>query len=245
MAHFYAHPHTLVLQQKQLPHGFPEDQPTYEQSGWCTFESACAKLSVEGGGRFVEFVRDKESQRVHAQRTTISAEERKTPEEMKAVFLDEAATKFQGKAVREEVSAMYENFHRFVLAYDEKRKPLVVKFAELNYAAVRSRAGMPLRKMILLLVIFGLPGGLFALLYTKTCAGPTQAALPAAMYLGASILVVLFMPARSVRANLWRCISQGNPRAVGATSRVHPEQDRPSTTGAVLERAAFTSSSSS
>jgi len=51
MGSLYASPRTLVLQHKQLPVGFPADQPTYDQSGWCNFEQAVARLCDKGAWR--------------------------------------------------------------------------------------------------------------------------------------------------------------------------------------------------
>ena len=42
MSHFYASPRTLVLQHKRLPPGFTGY--SYDQSGWCNFEHAVARL---------------------------------------------------------------------------------------------------------------------------------------------------------------------------------------------------------
>ena len=42
MSHFYASPRTLVLQHKRLPPGFTGY--SYDQSGWCNFEQAVARL---------------------------------------------------------------------------------------------------------------------------------------------------------------------------------------------------------
>ena len=44
MGSFYASPRTQVLQHKRLPPGFDPSLPTYDQSGWCNFEQAVARL---------------------------------------------------------------------------------------------------------------------------------------------------------------------------------------------------------
>ena len=44
MGSLYASPRILVVQHKRLPAGFDPTQPTYDQSGWCNFEQAVARL---------------------------------------------------------------------------------------------------------------------------------------------------------------------------------------------------------
>ena len=113
MTYLYATPSTLVLQHKLLPPDFPRDLPTYENSGWCTMESAAAGLQTEGGGSRYE---------IGQGWSRLYARDRKTPDQMAAIFRDENLTKFVGNADREDVAKLYAELHHHVIKYDQSRR---------------------------------------------------------------------------------------------------------------------------
>lgn len=129
MTCLYASPNTSVLQHKRLPTaddatGFtpvpitfpadPEGVADYEHSGWCTMENAAASLSTVSGGTLYVLGEGK---------AVLHEDQRRTPEQMTAIFADFSRTRFLGKADRESVSLMYKDFHQSVLAFDEKNVP--------------------------------------------------------------------------------------------------------------------------
>ena len=205
IASFYAHPLTLVMQHKRLPANFPDrlpngaPMPTYETSGWCTFESECAKLASEGGGMRYELGPSGGwlSQRREA---------RRSPEEMRAVFLDETRTRFVGKGDRKVVGDLYHEYYSKVLAYDEKVVPFVVRFAEANRLALATcklsaPTGQKCRVGLLLLLLLGWPSLTFLVIVRNMCAGfwIGAAAAIATLCLWTSVLL---LPSRVVRASL-------------------------------------------
>jgi hypothetical protein len=113
MTYLYATPNSLVLQHKRLPADFPPDQPTYEQSGWCTMESAAAGLQTEGGGSRYELGRGW---------SRLYAGDRLSPAELAAIFADEERTKFVGRADRDQVAELYARLHQQVLEIDLSRR---------------------------------------------------------------------------------------------------------------------------
>ena len=128
MTCLYASPNTNVLQHRRLPTaddtGFtpvpitfpddPEGVADYEHSGWCTMENAAASLSTVGGGALYVLGEGK---------AVLHEDQRRTPDQMAAIFADETRTRFLGKADRESVALMYEDFHQTVLVFDENNVP--------------------------------------------------------------------------------------------------------------------------
>ena len=127
MTCLYASPNTLVLQHRRLPTaentGFtpvpitfpadPEGVADYEHSGWCTMENAAHRSRQWAAARCTRL----------EGKTVLHEDQRRTPEQMAAIFADETRTRFLGKADRESVALMYEDFHQTVLAFDEKNVP--------------------------------------------------------------------------------------------------------------------------
>ena len=126
MANFYAHPRVVVLQQKHLPASFDPSQPTYEQSGWCTFEAACAHLAAEEGGNVYEVGRGW----VH-----LRASARRSPKQMASIFADPRPTKWRGVGRDRPTSGSEIVNERLAAALREKQE-----FTDAEVAHLLSRA---------------------------------------------------------------------------------------------------------
>jgi len=215
MAHLYAHSSTLVLQHPLLPADFPPEQPTYETSGWCTFESACSQLAIEGGGRLVV---------LGTGRVKVRAQHRRTPDEMSVAFSDETKTRFVGKADRESVAALYKGFYDKVVAYDRQRIPFIVKFGGRNWAALTFRARAQRgRLLLLMLALLGPPVAVSAFLAHYSCVG-VGGTLQLAPAFAVCIAIVLFAPARTFRAKAASCFKRvlSTRMLTGASAHVAP-----------------------
>jgi len=196
MAHLYAHSSTLVIQHARLPAGFPSELPTYETSGWCTFESACSQLAIEGGGRLVV---------LGTGRVKVRAHNRRTPEEMSVAFNDETLTRFVGRADRDSVAALYKVFYEKVVAYDQQRVPFIVKFGGRNWAAMSLHGqGLRVRLLMLMLTLFGPPTAVIIGLDVNSCV-TTSGTFPLGFAVAVCIAIVLFAPARELRAKVALC----------------------------------------
>jgi hypothetical protein len=84
---------------KELPTDFLPGLPTYDKSRWARLRllALCSHRRAQSGAVLHELGRGWVEQRPSA---------RRSPEAMKAVFLDEAQTKFVGAADREVVAEM-------------------------------------------------------------------------------------------------------------------------------------------
>ena len=112
MGLLYASPDVLVLQQKRKPKGYefhPDTAQTYDESGWCTFEAACANLTTDNGKRLFELG-------VGWKRTSV--DKRLTPHEMSAKMRSDAI-KFTGKGDADLVSKLYKDLHEKVVAFEQ------------------------------------------------------------------------------------------------------------------------------
>ena len=128
MGSLYASPRTLVLQHKQLPANFPAEQPTYDQSGWCNFEQAVARLLCDerdGGAKILQIPLEADTTRVASVSYT-----RPTLAEMDALFQDESRTRFQGRADRETVAQLYRSFAEHVVELKYEKQPFCIKLSE-------------------------------------------------------------------------------------------------------------------
>ena len=109
MSDVYATPSTLVLQQKELPDGFPAHLPPYDRSGWCNMEQAAASIGVDGGGHLYKLGHGP---------VKVSARARRTPEQMAEIFADEERIVFIGKADRDLVAHIYEDLYNRIVKYE-------------------------------------------------------------------------------------------------------------------------------
>ena len=143
MTRLYASPLTCVLQHKRLPADFPNSQPTYELSGWCTMEQAAASLATESGGTLhdlgVGWVR-------------LTRGKRRSPSEMAAIFADEGRTRFVGKADRATVAQMYAELHALVAEFDERTMPMCVRALD-RLVFLSSKRAVPFITAVLVICI--------------------------------------------------------------------------------------------
>ena len=181
MTYMYASPNTLVLQHRNLPANFPKDQPTYEQSGWCTMENAAASLQTEVGGSLYVLGQGFGRQ---------DARERRTPTEMAAIFADENQTKFVGKGDRPAVAKLYATLHEKLLSFDERRMRFLVSFADY---AVNEVLG--LGRAVCIFWMFSLFALLVAILLTVW---PNTLVVVMGCWFS-SLLSLFFIPSREFR----------------------------------------------
>jgi hypothetical protein len=190
MIRLYASPVTTVMQHKRLPTGFPPEQPTYATSGWCTMEQAAASLATESGGTLHE---------LGTGWVRLARGQRRSPEEMAAVFADERRTKFVGTADRATVAQMYADLHTAVVMFDEQTMPILTRLIDTHLYATRRRA-VPAAVAVALLCVGGALGlGIAFLSHTPPQPGML---IFAVVLFGLVLPCGLCLPSRIVRARL-------------------------------------------
>ena len=132
MGGLYASPRTLVLQHKQLPDDVASTGvPTYDESGWCNFEQAAARLCHRHGR-----VKVLEVGLLHGdallKKLDAAPDRYEVPslDDMDELFLNEQKTKFVGNADREMVASLYRDFAEKVVDLEWEALPFTVKMGE-------------------------------------------------------------------------------------------------------------------